>query len=545
MSASTNNITLELFDEQVGEIKVHSQIINDLSSGIYSSPASCIKELVNNSFDADAKNVIIRMKPIEDTITILDDGIGMNAKDFDENFAWISKSNKRKKGDFSPLGRPLIGKIGIGFIAVNEMCEVLEVTSSKKGEPFKFTAVIDFAKILNSKTSSSENDDTYLKGEFVLINDEEEINEHYTFIKLVGLKDPVLKIFNDETYKAQVAKLKNKNFDKPSFKSMKDLLIYHSTKSVYSWENDSEYIQFIIDLASYIPVEYIDGGPIEGVSDTIINSIVNLHKKFKFKVDFDGMYLKKPVFFPKDISKRTDYISFKEQLKDENGKNKIKFQGYFYIQNNLLIPRELNGIAVRVKNIPIAERFGFDSSFMKYPNYSEQIFRNWVSGEMYIENGLEDAMNIDRKSFRVTHPDYLALQSFLHELLKENVFKIALKLYDQGRIKREKERDDLKDESTKRILNVKNIKYQIKPKKLASDTYAKKDVAPVIIFKNEHKDTIIQVDAKVKNKFKKSDWEYLETVFIIFESAFKKCRGDASKLRELFYSEIENWKAKN
>ena len=123
MKSHTNNITLDLDEEQIGEIKVHSQIINDLSSGIYSSPASCIKELVNNSFDADAKNVIIRMKPIEDTITILDDGIGMNAKDFDKNFAWISKSNKRQAGDNSPSGRPLIGKIGIGFIAVNEICD--------------------------------------------------------------------------------------------------------------------------------------------------------------------------------------------------------------------------------------------------------------------------------------------------------------------------------------------------------------------------------------------------------------------------------------
>jgi len=544
MAISTNNITLDLHKKQIGEIKVHSQIINDLSSGIYSSPASCIKELVNNSFDADAENVTIRMKPIEDTITIVDDGHGMNAEDFDQKFAWISRSYKRERGEFSPKGRPLIGKIGIGFIAVNEICEVLEVTSSKKGEPFKFTAIIDFSKIIDSDTSKAYDDDTYLKGEFTLINDEEEKNEHYTSIKLIGLKEPVLKIFNDETYKAQVAKSKNKDFAKISFNTMKDLLLFHTSKSLYSWENDTEYIQFIIDLSSYIPVEYIDGGPIEGISDKIINEIVSRHSKFNFKVDFDGMYLKKPIYFPIDESKRREYVSFTKQINIPETKTQLKFNGYFYIQNNLLVPRELNGVAIRIKNIPIAERFGFDNSFLRYPLYTDQLMRNWISGEIYVEKGLEDAMNIDRKSFRVTHPEYLALQEFLHEYLKETVLKITLKFYEQGRDIREETKTRTKKEETKRILKADKVKYQTKPKSQTKASTQKKDVAPIKITKTANKETIIEIDDSAKRRFKKSDWEYLETVFIIFENAYKESRGDSKKLRELFYKNIDAWKAK-
>ena len=120
-TASNNKISLKLGVAQHGNIKVHTQIINDLSSGIYSSPASCIKELINNSYDADSREVVIRVKPIEDSITIIDDGNGMNALDFDNNFAWISKSSKRNDGQLSErLKRPLVGKIGIGFIAVND-----------------------------------------------------------------------------------------------------------------------------------------------------------------------------------------------------------------------------------------------------------------------------------------------------------------------------------------------------------------------------------------------------------------------------------------
>jgi hypothetical protein len=543
MAESTNNISLKLNEEQIGVIKVHSQIINDLSSGIYSSPASCIKELVNNSFDADAKNVVIRMKPIEDTITIFDDGIGMNAKDFDENFAWISKSNKRKKGEHSAAGRPLIGKIGIGFIAVNEICEVLEVTSSKKGEPIKFTARIDFNKITESETSKSADDDTYLKGEFSLVNEEEEKNEHYTSIRLVGLREPVLSIFNDETYKAQVAKAKNKNFANSCFSTMKDLLDYHSSKSVYSWENDSEYVQFIIDLSSYIPVEYIEKGPIEGVNDKIIKEIVQTHKDFKFKVDFDGMYLKKPIFFPFDKKKIAKHFSFREKIKTDSAT--ISFKGYFYIQNSLLIPRELNGIALRIKNIPIAERFGFDGTFLRYPVYTEQIFRNWISGEIYVETGLEEAMNIDRKSFRVTHPDYLALQNYLHKYMKDKIFKTALSIYETGRDIRDDNKEKIKIEDTKKILSTNKIKYEVRAKDTdKSKDHSGKENSPVKLYKEKDGSTLIKINSKIKNTFKKSDWAYLETIFVIFESALEESRGNSKKLKELFYNKISNWKAK-
>jgi hypothetical protein len=540
-----NNISLEIGVPQQGEIKVASQIINDLSSGIYSSPASCIKELVNNSFDADATDVVIRMKPIEDSLTILDNGNGMNAKDFDHNFAWISKSNKRNQGELSAKGRPLIGKIGIGFIAVNEICEVLEVTSSKKGEKIKFTATINFKEIIKSETVVSKEEEVFLKGKFSLINENEDSEEHYTLIRLIGLKEPVLKIFNDEMYKAQVAKSANKDFAKVAFNTMKELLDYHSSRTIYSWENDTEYVQFIIDLASYIPVEYIAGGPIEGVNDKIINNIVGLHKSFHFKVDFDGMYLKKPIFFPKDDKKRQRHLSFNKRIKIKETGGQVLVEGYFYIQNSLLIPRELNGVAIRVKNIPIAERFGYDGTFMRYPIFTEQIFRNWISGELYVKKGLEDAMNIDRTSFRVTHVEYLALQDFLHQFLKEKVFKIAFELYDEGKEEREHANQKRKSEDAKKILSTNKITIRVSPKtKTATKNTTHTSAIPPVMISKEGNSTIIEVDPSLKGKFKKRDWDYLETIFIIMENAFKESRGDTKKLKDLFYMKIVEWKSK-
>jgi HSP90 family molecular chaperone len=114
-----------------GEIVVASRIVDYLSSGLYESPAACLKELINNSYDADATRVDVFVKPDADRIIIEDDGHGMNRDDFELHFRRISESYKRVDSDKTVSGRPKIGKIGIGFIAANEICDVMEIFSTK------------------------------------------------------------------------------------------------------------------------------------------------------------------------------------------------------------------------------------------------------------------------------------------------------------------------------------------------------------------------------------------------------------------------------
>ncbi len=53
-----------------GEIRVASRIVDYLSSGLYESPSAALKELINNSYDADAINVAVYVKPDADRIII-------------------------------------------------------------------------------------------------------------------------------------------------------------------------------------------------------------------------------------------------------------------------------------------------------------------------------------------------------------------------------------------------------------------------------------------------------------------------------------------
>lgn len=54
----------------------------------------------------------------------------------------------------------------------------------------------------------------------------------------------------------------------------------------------------------------------------------------------------------------------------------------------------------------------------------------WVTGELFVEKGLEDALNIDRDSFNRFHPEYRALQQFVHEKLRTEVFPRVYKQID-------------------------------------------------------------------------------------------------------------------
>jgi HSP90 family molecular chaperone len=80
-----------------GEIRVASRIIDYLSSGLYQSPAACLKELINNAYDADASEVQVLVKSDDDFIIIEDNGHGLDRHDFERHFVMISESFKREQ----------------------------------------------------------------------------------------------------------------------------------------------------------------------------------------------------------------------------------------------------------------------------------------------------------------------------------------------------------------------------------------------------------------------------------------------------------------
>jgi hypothetical protein len=158
----------------------------------------------------------------------------------------------------------------------------------------------------------------------------------------------------------------------------------------------------------------------------------------------------------------------------------------------------------------------------------------WTSGEIYIEEGLEEAMNIDRNSFDLTHPHYRKLKNYLHNLLHEKIFK------------RVRERYTLRMEEKKKL--------ELKEKShLLEDLFTRKFGSPFVIEYSKDFDPKHPVDIDVDRKTltihrfhpifrkRKQKRELIEHVLILFEIAYSLHGRDIEKLKDFFLDEIERW----
>lgn len=124
------------------DVRLSYGIVRLFSEGLYASPNKAIEELVANSFDAGARNVVVLLPAsFHDqgaTIAVLDDGEGMDAGGLQQHWL-IGKSDKRSLTE-RPLGRQQIGKFGIGklasYVLANRLTHI-----SKKGSKYYSTSM--------------------------------------------------------------------------------------------------------------------------------------------------------------------------------------------------------------------------------------------------------------------------------------------------------------------------------------------------------------------------------------------------------------------
>src|SRR5215467_13424409 len=108
-------------------LQTNEQVIARVTDGIYRQPASALRELISNAYDADATRVVIKTdRPRFQRIIVEDDGLGMSPDVLAYLLRHIGGSAKRSSIGAglgvtsqndplrSPGGRRLIGKIGIG-----------------------------------------------------------------------------------------------------------------------------------------------------------------------------------------------------------------------------------------------------------------------------------------------------------------------------------------------------------------------------------------------------------------------------------------------
>lgn len=171
--------------------KINSSILYELG-GMYTTVSQTLREFTQNAFDSCANNVYINIDIINDTITITDDGIGMNDYVVRNHYKDVGFSTKNKKeilgadaddSDKMPkvpselvhnLKRPKIGSKGMGKLSWILLADKMET----------ITTTVDMGDSIKLEFSADDLENNKLSH----VSKNEIENGHGTILKMKGLK---------------------------------------------------------------------------------------------------------------------------------------------------------------------------------------------------------------------------------------------------------------------------------------------------------------------------------------------------------------------
>jgi hypothetical protein len=431
------------------QIKVHEKALAHLSKGLYRSPASALRELVSNAWDAGATKVdIFTNAPTFTGLSVRDNGSGMR----DDQFAALMSGgigNSLKRDPTARrvpnFDRPVLGRLGIGLLGIAQVCTRFRIVSKpKNGKAFAADVRIedvvrDRVDVNDPRTVEVDPNDPTQRNVFIGTWDFVEIppiepgwtgtqvvvtNLSPSFTKsFISTLRPVTKDA-DEQYEEMSGRV-----DRDELPSPEDAL---SAMPPLNWEKvvrqmgekesvmmRGDYWRFLWELAAACPVPYIRESV---VPNSMVKNDQARLEAYRFSVSVDNRELRKPVLLPK---RKKGYSTVRLNHETMVRGAQLKLHGYLCVQEgNQLRPAELRGILIRIKEIGVGY---YDPSLLDWQTNQGPRSR-WVTGEIYVEAGLEDAMNVDRDSFNRYHPEYKELQGYVHKELKRLFSKVYTKI---------------------------------------------------------------------------------------------------------------------
>lgn len=169
--------------------EISLSVLNHLGRHLYRSFATVLGEAISNSWDADAKRVFLYVDDDGGGFTIVDDGLGMNAEDFQSKFLKVGYSKRKSGRRYTDRKRPYIGRKGIGKLALLSCSERVTVISRKKGQDW-IGGVIE-NRALDDAIQHDLTADEYPLGTVDMREYEEYTHlRHGTIIRFDDLKEP-------------------------------------------------------------------------------------------------------------------------------------------------------------------------------------------------------------------------------------------------------------------------------------------------------------------------------------------------------------------
>jgi hypothetical protein len=444
-------------------IKLSAKVFGHISQGLYRTPAGAIKELISNAFDADATLVRVHTGfPRFDTFSCEDDGRGLSLEEFKRLMKMgIGTSMKRFEQSAATTlhGRQIIGRLGIGLLSIAQICSEFDLISHCDESKTAFQVSIRFPAYTKEdidRIKPQNSDDVIESGEYKVSDIGFDPAKRGVRIFTHFLRQSFRKRLSDLT---RYGNSIHHGSTEP-YRSFHDFTeaIYEGKDSSKSLTLASDYDQLLFGLSLIPPLPYLDN-----LANIVLQlpPVAEYQKRLqqnKFRLVVDNLELRRPLKLPSDLSRRSAATCLVEgkstksfelvdgplreklevrkhdiSVKDSDERfsayyleyynhkvsgRPLKFWGYLFQQTGRMYPRDIQGVIVRIKDVAIG---AYDNSLMVYP-YGEGPRYSMLSGELIVEEGFEDALNIDRDSFNMLHPHYLRMQAYLHGLCHDIVF---------------------------------------------------------------------------------------------------------------------------
>ena len=365
------------------QLTVDKRIVHLLSAATYENFPRALRELVSNSYDADATTVLIDIDTEKKTIVVTDDGIGMTPDEFDFFLRIAGQSRLRTRK--TDLGRVRIGQFGIGFLAMFPFCKTIKVESTVAGSTLVFIAHIPASQFFTLHDQDIQDiRDGIVQGEE--FDDDSGRAAHFTRITLSETTTLL------DKYLAQRQELKQSR---------------HSIRSYPGFERLRWELQEIL--------------PLPHSKDSAVAPFVDL-SPFDFNV-----------YLNKEILRANDYVT--DVLAHSNGYESIgniRFSWAIGTPWKATKPDEARGLRIRLHRVGVGPRQYFDLGIAGR-TFSRL---HWLSGEVNIVSGLDECITVDRDTFTQSQ-DYDDFRDFFRARLRElayfveNVDESKRKLLDK------------------------------------------------------------------------------------------------------------------
>ena len=426
--------------EQTFDIHVALKVIKHISSGIYRDIAGALKELVMNSFDSQATEVEVATGfPSFDTITVSDNGRGMTEEMFEIAFKNVGLSMKSIHREWYPAsnGRTIIGMFGIGFLSAAHISTDLRIQTFPIDQDYGLDVTLNLQPYFDYMDQLSTVDE-FKMGTIGYNRVPRNGHASGTIVTLRNVGKSKQSRFHSvisadgERLIAWPEKGAKEAHPGQSMKRFTERL--EGSPDIVSVRKLCGQEQVLWQLGLTCPVEYLDEGPILKEYERIvpepalkiIRELKDKAKKFKFHLWYDGIQVRKPILLPTPKVRRTyvDELDLDAEVdvkvfpidiagKSVNGKE-VQATGYLFFQPNRIAPAEIRGLYPRLHGIGIGGNYD-KSGLLLQLKAENPIFRVSMSGELYIESGLVDSLNLDRSGFMEVDPEF--------KFLDDQVFK--------------------------------------------------------------------------------------------------------------------------